>query len=143
MAARTGRRAPALQPPPMKRHIDLLGLLYVVGGALSVVAAASLLALSLGAFSIGAAGEGDEGFAAGVTGIAFAAVALTLGAWGAANAFAGRALRRHSPWARLACLALATLNLFLLPFGTALSVYTVWVLLQPEARRLLAHDPRS
>lgn len=128
----------------MKRHIDLLGLLYVVGGALSVVAAASLFALALGAFSINRAAEaGDAAFAAGVTAVAFGGVALLLAAWGGANAWAGRALRRFSPWARLACFALAVLNLFLLPFGTALAVYTLWVLLHPESRRLLSHGPPS
>jgi hypothetical protein len=128
----------------MRRHIDLLGLLYVVGGVLSVVAAASLLALSLGAFSIGRSAEGESAaFAAGVTGVAFASVALLMAAWGGANALVGRALRRFSPGARLACFALAVLNLFLLPFGTALSVYTVWVLLHPESRRLLSSGTRS
>lgn len=123
----------------MKRHIDLLGLLHVVGGALSVVAAASLLVLGLGAFSIAANAADEQAvFAARLTGVAFALVAVLLAAWGAANALAGRALRRGSSWARLACFALAVFNLFLLPFGTALSVYTLWVLLHPESRRLLA-----
>lgn len=122
----------------MKRHIDLLGLLYIVGGALSVVAAASLMALALGAFSISAHAADQQAFAAKVTGLSFAVVALTLAAWGGANAVAGRALRRGSAGARLACFALAVLNLFLLPFGTALSVYTLWVLLHPESKRLLS-----
>lgn len=126
----------------MKRHIDLLGLLYIVGGALSVVAAASLFALALGAFSIsGQEGDQQAAFAAHLTGLTFAVVALTLGAWGGANAAAGRALRRGSPGARIACFALAVLNLFLLPFGTALSVYTLWVLLHPESKRLLSLPP--
>ncbi len=120
----------------MKRHIDLLGLLHMVGGALSLVAAASLLVLGLGAFSIGANAADDEAaFAARLTGAALIAVAALLSAWGGANVLAGRALRRGSPGARLTCFGLAVLNLFLLPFGTALSIYTLWVLLQPDSRR--------
>lgn len=123
----------------MKRHIQLLGLLYIVGGALSLVAAASLLVLAIGAFSLVVPdGEEQAAFAARLTGVTLAVVALTLGAWGGANAWVGRALRRGSAWARLACLGLAVFNLFLLPFGTALSVYTLWVLLHAESRRLLS-----
>jgi hypothetical protein len=122
----------------MKRHVLLLGLLYMVGGALSVVAAVSLLVLGLGALSIRAhESMAASEFAAGVTAAAFFAIGLLLALWGGANVAAGRALRALSPRGRLACLALAVLNLFLLPFGTALSVYAVWVLLHPVSRRLL------
>lgn len=130
--------------PSIRRHIDLLGLLYVVGGALSVVAATSLFTLALGAVSIVTQAEDDNAaFAAEVTALAFGLAAVTLAVWGGANALAGRALRRGRPWARLACFALAVLNLFLLPFGTALTVYTFWVLLHPQARRLLSSSRRG
>jgi hypothetical protein len=121
----------------MRRHVDLLALLYVVGGALSVIAAATLAILALGALTIrwSSAGE-NAALAAGVAALAFAIVAVTLGAWGSANMLAGRALRRTSTAGRHACLALAVLNLFLLPFGTALSVYAFWVLLHHDSRRL-------
>ena len=122
----------------MQRHIDLLGLLYMVGGFLSVLVAASLLVLGLGTFSIAWTAPGDNtALAAGVTATAFSLVALAVAAWGGANVLAGRALRRHSPRGRLACIALAVVNIFLLPFGTALSVYALWVLLHHQSRRLL------
>lgn len=125
----------------MKRHIDLLGLLYMVGGALSVAAAASLLVLALGAFSIrGNAQDANAALAAGLTGIVLGVIALAMAAWGGANLLAGRSLRALSPRGRIACLTLAVLNLFLLPFGTALSIYAAWVLLHPESRRLLAAE---
>jgi hypothetical protein len=122
----------------MQRHIRLLGLLYVVGGSLSVLVAASLLLLGLGAFTIAWSAPGESTrLAAGVTGLAFVAVSVALALWGGANAWAGQSLKRGSPRARLACLALAVLNMFLLPFGTALSVYAVWVLMHHDTRRLL------
>ena len=48
----------------------------------------------------------------------------------------GFAMRRRRYWARLAGLALAVLNLFFLPFGTALAIYAFWVLLSDQSRRL-------
>ena len=72
--------------------------------------------------------------AAGVTAGAFAVFAVALLAGGGANAWAGRALRRNQPRGRLAVLWLGVLNLFVLPFGTALGIYAFWVLLHNETR---------
>jgi hypothetical protein len=41
---------------------------------------------------------------------------------------------RREPNGRVVALALGVLNLFVLPFGTALGIYTYWVLLHNEAR---------
>jgi hypothetical protein len=48
---------------------------------------------------------------------------------------AGWGLMQKVPWARLLTLILAFLSLFNLPFGTALGVYSLWVLLPDEAAR--------
>ena len=55
-------------------------------------------------------------------------------AGGGVNVWAGRALRRHQPSGRIAVLTLGVLNLFVLPFGTALGIYAFWVLLHNESR---------
>jgi hypothetical protein len=60
--------------------------------------------------------------------------AIALLAGGGANAWAGRELRRNQPRGRLAVLWLGALNLFVLPFGTALGIYAFWVLLHNETR---------
>ena len=44
-------------------------------------------------------------------------------------------------WGRVAALSLAILNLFVLPFGTALGIYTYWVLLHNEARGAFVRSP--
>ena len=44
--------------------------------------------------------------------------------------------------ARLASLILAVPNLVLVPFGTALGVYTLWVLLNDDARQAFGRRPR-
>jgi hypothetical protein len=121
----------------MQRHIDLLGLLYMMGGGLSVLVAASLLLLGLGAFTMMWSTSDNARLAAGLTGVVFTVVAVLLAIWGLANGYAGRSLRNRVPKARLACLWLAVLNIFLLPFGTALSVYAVWVLMHHDSRRIL------
>jgi hypothetical protein len=120
----------------MSKHVDLLGLLYVVAGALSALVAVSLLSLGLGAFTIawGPVGE-RSGMAATLTGATFILVAVVLLVWAGLCAWAGRGLRRRRPWARLITLALSVLPLFILPFGTALGLYSLWVLVHHEARQ--------
>jgi hypothetical protein len=56
--------------------------------------------------------------------------------WGAAHVVVGVPLRRHAPWSRLAALMLGSVDLLLLPYGTALGVYAIWVLLNEEGKRL-------
>ena len=53
----------------------------------------------------------------------------------AAGIAAGWGLLEKAPWARLLAIVLAILALLNLPFGTALGIYTLWVLLPEESAR--------
>lgn len=121
----------------MSFHADLVGALFVVWGALTVAIGASMLALGIGALALlGSAATGGGQFAAGLAaGIftSFAVVALT---WGVAHIAVGLPLRRRRPWARLAALVLGSVDLLLLPYGTALGCYALATLLREDAKRL-------
>jgi hypothetical protein len=56
--------------------------------------------------------------------------------WGGASLWSGILLRRHVPLGRVLALALGVVNLLVLPFGTALGIYALWVLLTNDGRRL-------
>ena len=117
----------------MRSHLSLLGILQLTWGGVGLLLGAALLLLSVGALAIGLMNTGDP-VAAGVTAFTFAVFAAALLLGGAANAWAGRALRRQESAGRSAVLALSVPNLFVLPFGTALGVYALWVLLHNETR---------
>jgi hypothetical protein len=123
----------------VKTHVDLVGLLFIVWGLLTTLVGVSTLALGIGAVALLAsasrAGSGGE-VAAGVTAVAFTALALIAIAWGAAHVVVGTPLRRHRPWSRLLALTLGAVDLLLLPYGTALGVYAIWILLNEDAKRL-------
>ena len=123
----------------MSSHLHLLWVLQLVWGALGVLLGISTLMLAIAAMAIGWTTDGDE-LAAGVTAVAFVVCAVLLLAAGAANAWAGQALRKREPNGRLVTLALAVANLFVLPFGTALGIYAYWVLLHNDTR--LQFEPR-
>jgi hypothetical protein len=123
----------------MKPHVTLLGLLQLAWGAMGLLLSASLLLLAGGAAAIARSVHTDT-FTATFTALLFVvfAGALALGGW--ANAWIGKGLRQHRPAARTGALAMSVVNLFVLPFGTALAIYTYWVLLHDEARNLFDAD---
>jgi predicted lysophospholipase L1 biosynthesis ABC-type transport system permease subunit len=123
----------------MRPHLYLLGILQVVWGAIGLLLGVSMLLLAVAAVAIGITSATDR-MAAGVTAGAFAVFAIALLAGGGANAWAGRELRRNQPRGRLAVLWLGALNLFVLPFGTALGIYAFWVLLHNETRTAFVAD---
>jgi hypothetical protein len=54
---------------------------------------------------------------------------------------AGIGLLRRRPWARILAIVVSCLDLFNIPFGTALGVYTFYVLMNDEAIQLLSETP--
>src|SRR5579862_8290688 len=58
---------------------------------------------------------------------------------GAGGICVGLGLQQRQAWARTAAIVLAVLALFHPPFGTALGVYTLWVLLSDESGEEYRH----
>lgn len=125
----------------MRPHIRLLGVLQVTWGGIGLLLGVATLLLAIGALAIGLFNSGDR-VGAGVTALTFGVFAAALLAGGAANAWAGRSLRRQEPAGRSAVMWLAVPNLFLLPFGTALGIYAWWVLLHNESRTMFVGPAR-
>jgi hypothetical protein len=125
----------------MTSHVDFAGVLFIVWGLLTTLVGVSTLALGVSAVALissASRGGGAGQVAAGVTAIVFTALALIAIVWGAAHVIVGVPLRQRKPWARLAALMLGSVDLLLLPYGTALGIYALWVLLHEESRTLFA-----
>jgi hypothetical protein len=123
----------------MIRHIDLLARLHKIWGWLALVAGVAILIQALGALAViltAAPGTPATGIGAWVTTVVFFLFACAALAWGGVHIHNGIGLRKRTSWARGVALVLALLNLFFLPFGTALAVYAFWVLLSDETRRV-------
>jgi hypothetical protein len=54
---------------------------------------------------------------------------------------AGVGMLSFRPWARILGIVIAVLNLLNLPFGTAVAIYSFWVLLKPETEALFKAPP--
>jgi len=128
----------------LERHLGILAILCTLWGALAMLVGVSLLLLSAGALAILFGPDGSAvGFAAGVTATAFAVMGAVALLWGGAHVGASVLLRRRAPAGRFLTLALAIVNLLVLPFGTALGAYALWILLTDEGRRLFEHAPTA
>jgi hypothetical protein len=122
----------------LKNHVDFLGVLFIVWGLLTVVVGVSTLALGVGAVALitSASRSGGGQVAAGLTAAAFAALAFIAILWGSAHVLVGVPLRRYTPWSRLVALMLGSVDLLLLPYGTALGVYALYVLLNEQGKNI-------
>jgi hypothetical protein len=131
-----GPHAPALRSP--ESHVDLVGVLFMVWGGLTILIGASTLALGMAAAALisSAAQAGRGQFAASLTAATFTVLALLAVLWGAAHLAVGVLVRRRRHWSRLGAVLLGSVDLLLLPYGTALGVYALWILLREDTKRL-------
>jgi hypothetical protein len=123
----------------MSAHVDFVGILFIVWGLLTALVGLSTLALGVGAVALIASasrGGGGGQVAAGLTAAAFTTLALIAIAWGAAHVAVGVPVRRRKPLARLLALMLGSVDLLLLPYGTALGIYALWVLLNEDGKKM-------
>jgi hypothetical protein len=132
---------PSRSSPPhilqsVHSRVTLLGVLFIVWGILTILVGASTLALGVAAAALINSAGGRGGFAAGLTAATFTSLALIAILWGIAHIVVGNPLRRRRRWSRHAALMLGGVDLLLLPYGTALGVYALWVLLRDDAKQL-------
>lgn len=121
----------------MATHVDFVGVLFVVWGVLTALIGLSTLALGVGAASLAtSANRTGSHVAAGVTAAAFITLAIIAIAWGVGHVWLGVLLRRHRHRARVVALMVGSIDLLLLPYGTALGCYALWVLLSERGKAL-------
>ena len=121
----------------MERHVSLLGILASLWGTLAAIIGVAMLLLAAGALAeLLAPFEASVSFAAGLAAVGFALFGVFALAFGGAHLWAAALLRGHKPFGRLLMLALSLANLIVIPFGTALGAYAMWVLLKHDGHRL-------
>ncbi len=120
----------------MKKHITVLGALYIAFGAMQILTALIMFSLVIGG---GILSGDDEALA--ITSALGSALAFLLIFLAAPGIIGGIGLLKWRPWSRILVLILGCLNLFSIPFGTALGIYTIWVLMDDESAALFRSKP--
>jgi hypothetical protein len=112
----------------MKNHVKILGVFYLAFGLLGAVIAVLLFLVKTGQLILPAKLSmfaNANGYAS-VIALLFALISLPAMITGI-----GLLLRKF--WAKFSALFLAFLSLFIVPLGTALGIYTIWILVNNPA----------
>jgi hypothetical protein len=138
VVAQTSYAAPPAYPYVLpqqraQRHVQTLGILWCIYGGYraitGIVAALFLAGITTGGF-IGGWGQPrifpfmNAPWMAGLAG--FVAVSTLI--FAALSFLVGFSLLTRKPWGRTLAIVMAILQLIKIPFGTALGIYTLWVL---------------
>jgi len=116
-------------PGRVQQHAHLLGILWLAMSAFNAVAGLVLVVLANTLFAhlheMGAPADVPTGFLTAIV----STIGIIILAKAACGFIAGWGLLHREAWARVVVLVLAFISLFHIPFGTAIGVYTMWVLL--------------
>lgn len=112
----------------MEQHITLLGWLHITLNGLLILIAALMFFMMVGIGLV--SGDAEAVRVMPIVGTAVGGFMIALALPGILT---GIGLLKRKPWARIAAAVLGILNLMNFPFGTAVGVYTLWILLQTEA----------
>jgi len=122
-------------PGRVQRHIHLVGILLLAISAFNVIGGLILVVVGDTFFphlhQMGAPEDVPTGFLSTLV-ISLGIIVLAKAACGF---LAGWGLMHREPWARVLALVLAFISLFNVPFGTAVGVYTMWVLLPGQSQQ--------
>jgi hypothetical protein len=121
----------------LERHLRILGILWIAMGVLWIIPSLLLVGLSHAPRIM----IGDEMF----TRTFMPPMLFSLGAVflvvAAGGILVGWGLMNHERWARITAIVVAILAILHPPFGTALGIYTLWVLV--PAGRAAEYDQLS
>ena len=126
-----------MQPVPgrVQGHVHLLGIMWLAMSAFNAVGGVVLYILANTLFAhlheMGAPPDAPVGFLRPLLSV----IGILILAKAAVGFIAGWGLLQREPWARVVVLVLAFISLFHIPFGTAIGVYTMWVLLPSQSQQ--------
>jgi len=126
----------SLNQRQLQLHVPVVGWLLIVGHATLLLVGVFVFLLLTG---IGI-GSGDRQ-ATAILGIVGTTVGLLLIALAIPGLVAGAGLLARKSWARVLAIVVGILGLVNVPIGTAIGIYTLWVLMQDAAAEYFA--PRA
>jgi len=117
-------------PGRLEHHVRVLGTLWVIAGALFLIPGFVLMMIS-GVVHV--ANPATEIVPRTVAPLVLSMIGGSLFIVAAGGMLVGWGLPKHLPWARVAAIVLGIVSLLHPPFGMALGIYTLWVLLSNQA----------
>jgi hypothetical protein len=123
----------------METHVKVLGALEIAMGVFMLLGALMIvLVFGVAADAVRVSDSPNTTIALpiiGITGMALVTFLLTLSLPGI---IVGIGLLGLRPWARIAGIVLSILGMTMIPFGTIIGAYGLWVLFSKDTERLFA-----
>jgi hypothetical protein len=114
----------------MEQHVKVLGIAHIVYGAFGL-----LIGFFLGLFLLLITSFG--GALPAIMLVILPVLLIFLMVFTLPGITGGIGLLKHKPWARILILIVGFIDLLNFPLGTALGVYTIWVLMNRETEVIL------
>jgi hypothetical protein len=121
----------------MEEHVKVVAILNIVLGGLGVLAALFVLLFFGGLAGLaGSDPSPDSDVGATILGLIGGVGFLVLAVLSLPCVIAGYGLLHYRPWAQTLTIVMSILNLIHIPLGTALGIYSLWVLFNEETKSL-------
>jgi hypothetical protein len=121
----------------METHVKVLGALQIALGSLSLLAALVIMMVFLGGLgSMGFSGDPDAARAMPIVGFIGTTLVTFLVVLSLPGIVTGIGLLKLRPWARILGIVLSVLSLVMIPIGTLVGIYGLWVLFSKDTERL-------
>jgi hypothetical protein len=122
----------------MQQHVKILGILNIVYGGLGVILGLFVFALlgGIAQFITAVEPAADPETVIPLVSLIGVFVMGLLFLLSAPSIIAGVGLLYYKPWARILTIVLSALHLLSIPFGTALGIYGLWVMLNVRTEAL-------
>ncbi len=119
----------------MEKHITLVAVPNIGFGVMGLLFACLAFLVIAGEGII----SGDPE-AMAITSVVASVIAIFFITLSVPGIVGGIGLLKRRSWARILVLILAVVDLFQIPFGTIIGIYTIWVLLNDETAKLFAQS---
>ncbi len=116
----------------MQDHVKVIGILWIIFGSFSLLGALILYMILFGVSLIPDIGD----VAPGILRLVGIMVSSFLAILGLPKIIGGVGLLKGREWARILILVVSFLSLINIPFGTALGIYSLIVLFNPQTVKL-------
>jgi hypothetical protein len=129
----------------MQTHVRVVAVGFIVLSALGVLAGLMMILIFGGAAGIvgAAADEPEAAIAIPIIGMTGTLLTVFLFAISLPGLITGFGLLSWKPWARILGIVLSAISLIIVPIGTLLGIYGLWVLLNKDTERLFETQPAA
>jgi hypothetical protein len=122
----------------LDKHVTFVAVINIAFGFLGIFLAFFLFVVLIGAGIISQDPEAMK-----ITSIVGIAIAFFLLMKSIPEVIGGFGLMKRKPWARILVLIIACLDLLIIPIGTLIGIYELWVLLSEETVKIFAVPSRT